>query len=101
MKIQKETKPVQDYWKFTRDLRAQLNLVKMLERQFFELDNLCEWAVRNDVTCMDEKSGQRVSVVDDCLSQQQKDCYERMRVEVGNLYDMLMQGRQCFGIENE
>ena len=56
-----ENKPVQDYWKFTRELRAQLNLVKMLERQFFELDDLCEWAIRNDVTCLDDKSGERVS----------------------------------------
>ena len=101
MKKTNGTKPVADYWKFMRELRAQLNLVKMLERQFFELDDLCEWAIRNDVTCLDDMSGERVSVVDDCLNKQQRDCYERMRIEVGSLYDMLIQGRQCFGFENE
>lgn len=103
MKKTNETRSVQDYRKFTRELRAQLNLVKMLERQFFGLDDLCEWAIKNEVTCLNRNGGsnERVSVIDDCLGRQQKDCYERMRVEVGNLYDMLMQGRQCFGFDDD
>lgn len=96
---QNEMKPVNDYWKFTRELKAQMNLIKVYERQFFELDDLCEWSVKNDVTVMDFDKGERVSVVEESLSDEQAAVYEKMRVEVGNLYDMLCQGRSCFNLE--
>ena len=93
-----ENKPVQDYWKFTRELKAQLELVNLLERQFSEFDDLCEYAIRNNITALDEH-GVRVPVVGD-LGCQQAAVYEKMRQEVGNLYDMLSQGRRCFGMED-
>ena len=94
-----EKKPVHDYRKFTRDLKAQLELVNLLERQFSDLDNLCEYAIRNNITALDEH-GVRVPVVGD-LGGMQAAVYKNMCQEVGNLYDMLSQGRRCFNIENE
>lgn len=92
-----EKKPVQDYWKFTREVKSQLELINMLERQFSELDDLCEYAIRNNITALNE-NGNRVSVIGD-LGAQQSEVYEKMRIEVGNLYDMLSRGRSCFGLE--
>ena len=99
MKVTNKTNPVQDYWKFTKELRSQMNLVKMLERQFFDLEDLCDYAIKNDITWKNEK-GERVCAIGE-LGCQQGEVFERMRIEVGNLYDMLMQGRQCFNLENE
>ena len=95
---QKGITPVNDYWKFTRDLRSQLKLIRVFESQFFELDDLCEWSVRNGVTVMKPDTGERVSVVDADLAARQADVYDRLCTEVGNLYDMLCQGRACFEV---
>ena len=91
--------PVQDYWKFTRELKSQFDIVRLFERQFFELDDQCEWSVKNNVTFTNEK-GERVSILDDYLNARQKEVYERLRIETGNLYDMLSRGRGCFNLEN-
>lgn len=87
---------VMDYWKFTKELRSQIDLIRVLGRQFFEIDDLCDWSVRNDVTVLDPKHGKRVSLVDNSLGRQQAEIYENLRIEVGNLYDMLSMGRSCF-----
>lgn len=92
---------VKDYWTFTRDLRAQMNVVKMLERQFFELDDLCEWAIKNNVTCLRDFTGERVSVVDDSLGKQQAEIYARFQKEVDCLRRLLAEGKSCFIVGGE
>lgn len=101
MTSKNERRSIQDYWKFTRELRAQLNLIEVLQRQFFGLDDLCEYVIRNDVTVIDNNTGKRVSLVDESLAGRQVEVYERLRIEVGNLYDMLSIGRRCFDLERE
>ena len=93
---QKNSIVVQDYHKFTRELRAQLNVLKVLEREFYGLDDLCEWSIRNDVTCLNEGMDDRINVVDDCLGEQQRNVYKRMMREVAVLGDMLSAGLRCF-----
>lgn len=86
---------VQDYWKFTRDLKSQLGTIELLEKQFFALDDLCEYAVRNKVTCLDD-DGQRVSIIDDCLGKQQMEVFRKMKKAVCDLGKMLECGDSCF-----
>ncbi len=100
--MEQERKSVQDYWRFTRELRAQLNAVQAFERQFFELDDLCEWSLKNQVTCLND-NGERVSVVDDCLGGHQLEVYRKLHKAVGDLDKMLTIGLGCFtnGEENK
>ena len=90
-----ENKPVQDYWKFTRELRAQLKAVESMERMFFELDDMCESAIRNDISVLNDK-GERVNLVDDCLAAEQLEWYHKLRKAVRDLDTMLADGEECF-----
>ena len=94
MTSKKRGKQVLDYLKFVRELKSQFNAVKALERQFFELEDLCEWSLKNDVTCLNDE-GERVSVIDDCLGGQQEDVYNRLLKSVVDLGVMLSDGKEC------
>lgn len=95
MKYSNEKKPVQDYWKFTRDLRAQLKAVESMKRMFFELDDMCESAIRNDISVLSD-NGERVNLVDDCLAAEQLEWYHKLRKAVKDLDTMLADGEVCF-----
>ena len=95
MNKEKKVRQVQDYRKFLAELKAQFRAVSVLERQFYELDDLCEYAIKNDVTVLDD-SGVRVSVVDDCLAKEQLDVYQKLHKAVEDLGGMLADGEGCF-----
>ena len=90
-----EIKPVQDYWKFTRELSAQLNAVKALERSFFGLDDLCEWSIKNGAAVLNDE-GERVSIINDCLGKHQCEVYMKLRKAVRDLDVLLASGEYCF-----
>ena len=98
MKKSKSQNKVNDYWQFKKELRGQLNAVHVLEREFFELEELCDWAIKNDVTCLND-NGQRVSVVDDSLGARQSEVYMKLCKVVCDLGDMLEDGKSCFTID--
>ena len=97
MKNKDGLKPVQNYREFTKELREQLNVVKILERQFFCLEELCEWSIKNDATCINEE-GERVSIVADCFDGQQIEVYDKLRKAVHDLDMMLESGESCFKV---
>ena len=84
--------PVQDYWKFMRELKARLDLVCILERQFFVIDDMCESAVKVG-NCSDAKS------VCSLLSSQQAEVYSMLCDKVKSLNAMLSEGRSCFNLD--
>ena len=90
-------KPVYDYWEFTRELKAQFNAVEALGRQFYSLEDLCEWSIKSDATCLNDE-GERVCVVDDCLGRQQEEVYGKLQKAVKDLEAMLEAGRCCFTV---
>jgi len=86
---------IADYHSFVRDLKSQFNAVQVLEKSFFELEDLCEWSIVNGVTCLNDKN-ERVSVVDETLGRQQNEMYEKLCKAVKDLHCMLSSGVSCF-----
>lgn len=99
MENKKQTNPVPDYWKFTRELRAQVNAVQVLSRCFFSIDELCDWSITNNATYVND-NGARVGVVEGCLGERQYDAYKDLVKAVSGLKEMLEYGKRCFTVKD-
>ena len=93
--MKKTIGPVQDYWQFLGELKAQFETANALKKTFFELDELCEWAIKNNITCYND-SGERVSIVEDGLGEQQEMIYKKLLKAVRDLEALLASGVECF-----
>ena len=73
--------PTQDVWCFKRDLRKDFETLKLLERHFFELDDICECAIKID------------SDIANMLDKQQEQVYDMMTSVADRLSYNLREGR--------
>ena len=79
--IKQASVPTKDVWRFKRELSADFEVLRLLERQFNALDEICDCVIRVDTG------------VANMVDRQQGEVYEKMCSVAKRLSERLQEGR--------